>query len=387
MTAFEAADFVPPACAAGGWVWLVAVGVMGVGWGAEIVYAWLHARRLLAREAREESAMHEKAERPLAPGPSRVVSGRVEPDGAHDVAVEIDIEQEVKNHTSKNSRWHVWTEKTRDVRASAFYLVREDGESIYVEPDRGVLVADSIETRYPDDKPMRRLRVADVKRGEYYYAHGDLHRAAHPRARGGYRDGIGWVLRPSRRERMILATDAVAARYEGRAAFLRKHALWSAAFFVVLHAFFTLPFLSASLFGQRTTTHVVKTATYVTHNKNSTTTHYALDTRMADGFTMREDVPRDLYLAIGRRIASGASVDVPIVRTGDWEAATFLGEPYVTVFWLFFGPITLVVSLLIQSVAYRRAHAWYDQKILEEHGGSGHWVETRPGTPIDPSRS
>ena len=83
-----------------------------------IGYLVVRAAALAQAQEREHALLLERAAKPLSRGPSRVVEGRVDLDGAEDVAVEIDIIQSVIDVTTKNSTSHSWKEVSRSVRAA-----------------------------------------------------------------------------------------------------------------------------------------------------------------------------------------------------------------------------------------------------------------------------
>jgi hypothetical protein len=381
-TEFSSADFIPPTAFGPLVGWVFCVGVLGLGAGSLIVFFFLRARSLVRAQEREHALLHDGAEKPLTIGSARVVKGRVEVDGADDVAVGVEITQVVRNHTSKGNRWHTWEEAYRRVRSKPFYLVRGDGQTVYVEPGESALVVDSLETKYPTDMPIGRVRWADVRREEIFYAYGDLVEGLHPRAQEGYRGGPGWMLRRPPSGRMLLATEAIRDRYKGRVSFLRRAGLFLAVTFCALHAVFTAPFVAASLFGTHTTAEVTSSGQYMTRTKGNTTTHYWITVRADDGFTLKEYVERDLYDVLANAKARGP-VTVPLLRVGSWEGACFVGDqPYVYGAWVFFGTVGLVITLLVMRFTYTTSFAWYDRKKVNEHGGPGHWDKTGPTAPV-----
>ena len=380
-------SLIPPAACGPGTAVVFCVCLLGFGIAFLIGYLVVRAAALAQAQEREHALLLERAAKPLSRGPSRVVEGRVELDGAEDVAVEIDIIQSVIDVTTKNSTSHSWKEVSRSVRAAPFYLVRDDGEQVYVEPSEGALIVDSLETRYPTELARKRVRAADVRRGERFFAYGDLVEGLHPRARQGYRDGLGWILRTPRTDRMLLATQAIRDRYAPRILFLRRSALWLAVGFCIFHGLVTLPFVAARLFGTVPAADVTGTSTYLTHNKGNTTTHYVISARTADGFALVSDVPQVAFTEVGRvRAYGGAPVQVPILRTFDWSYASYLGdEPSVSLLGVILGVTGALFLLLIVRLGYGNTIAWYDRAKLSEHGGTGHWRETRPASPVDPA--
>jgi hypothetical protein len=381
--AFAAEDFVPPDHAGFALSLFFGVGLLGIVVGALVIWMLVMARSLSKAHAREEKEMLDLAARPLSAGPHRVVCGRVELDEGSDVAIQIDIDQKVHDHSSKNGKWHTWDESDRSTKRAPFYIVRDDGETIYVEPPRDLLVVDSLETKYPIDAPRRRIRVSDVRRGERFFVYGDLDRGAHPRARGAYRDGSGWIMR-SPRQRMLLATDAIRGRYKERIAYLYLvGGIW-AAIFVLAHAFVTAPFLKAALFGTRTTGTVIDHRTWVTTNKGQSTTHYGLTVQTADGLILSQEVERPLFDAVSpAKPGDVEAATIPVLEAGRSERTSYLGyEPNLPGFWIFIGALVSIVAIILTVSGYRSRVPWYDRQKLDEHGGEGSWVEPRPHNPV-----
>jgi hypothetical protein len=325
-----------------------------------------------------------RAREPLAVGAQRVVHGTVAVDGPVDAAIQIDVEQAVKNHKSKNGHWHTWQEVARRVQASPFYLVPPEGETVYVEPDERVLVVDAIETKYPLDAPLRRRRVADVRRGEEFFVYGELVRGPHPRAQSAYRDGVGWVLRAPRGARMLLANEAIGDRYPKRAKFLLAWGLVVGLVGGGLNAWLTWPFVAASIAGEASSAQVTDSWTYNTTHKGKTTTHYAIRVRLADGRTVEDTFSRATYeWAHGPR---DLPLTIPVVRAQGWTSAVFFGTtPYVLLPWAMMGTFVALFTAATLVSAYRGRLAWYDRKTLDDYGGKRRWNETRPHVAIDPS--
>jgi hypothetical protein len=362
---------------------LFLVGVVGVGFGAVLVAVVLRYFAYRRAERRELAWLRETSEVPLSPGARRVVRGRVDVDGDDDVAIRIDVDQIVKNHTSKNSRWHTWNEIDRRIASRPFYLQLPGGEPVYVEPDPGALVVDEIESRYPLDRPRCRTRTADVRRGEMFYVYGDLARGAHPRARSAYRDGSGWVLRAPRDGRMLLATSALQHRYRDRARFVALFAILAVPVFVVFHAMFTYPYVAARLNGQVVSAELDRVWTYETTYKGRTRTHYALRIvapgRAPEGYEV-DQVTYDWAEAAAH---ADTPAKVPAV-VSPWTSTVFLGpEPYVSPFAGIMGALLVVAASGGGLFVFFTKAPWYDRKRLNERGGSGHWVEPRPGAPVE----
>ncbi len=343
--------------------------------GAGALFAmFVLARRLAQQGARETEAIANPP--PLAQGPARVVRGRVElGDGARS-AVRVVVQQRVKNHTSKNSKWHTWEESGRIVDARPFYLTRaaaEGGETILVEPSDAVFVVDTIETVGVAGTVTRRDRVCEVSEGEEFSAFGTLVQGPHPRARSAYRDGgHGWILKPPRMGRMVLASGTIEARYAGRVRFLRTWGSVLALAWAVLNFFVTAPFVAATVAGEREVAQVVADREWITRGKNSTTHHYAVTVAADSGYRFeREVTSRTYYTLKARRQTTG--VRVPVLHAGDWGSAAYLGStPTMSGVGVVLGLIGSLIAAAICASAYRDAFAWYDKGKLSEHGGTGH---------------
>src|SRR4051812_42521093 len=88
-----------------------------LGVGGAFALAVLVARSVaLARaQASQDARIASGRLAPLAGGGLRVVEGRVEVEGASDVAVHVDIVQVVRDRSSKGGTWHEWEEVRRSV--------------------------------------------------------------------------------------------------------------------------------------------------------------------------------------------------------------------------------------------------------------------------------
>jgi hypothetical protein len=361
--------------------------LLGLVCGAAVLSAAAWGIALLRAQRRQHARLEASAKEPLSPGARRVVRGTVDLDGPSDVAIEIEIDQVVTNHKSKNRTWYTWDEFSRDVERSPFYLDPGDGEPIYVEPDEQALVVDEIATTYPQDAPGHRMRCADVRRGEVFFAYGDLVRATHPRASGAYRDGVGWVLRPPARGRMLLATRAIRDRYTARARFLLVWGLLFGALFAAFHGWLTCPFVAVSFAGESGRAEIVDTWAYDTTYKGKTTTHYAMRLRLDDGRTIEDEFSGPTWAWATESRVRGEAVSVPIVRAPGWTSRVYVGtEPYLPVGGAIVGFVVAAVSFTLFFARYPRTYAWYDRTRLDESGGEGAWKEPRPARPVDPSK-
>lgn len=347
----------------------VGLGVLFLGVGAALVATLRRASELEKRGEQEAKAASSPTA--LIPGPNRIVRGKVELLDDAAAAVRVEIDQDVKNHTSKNSRWHTWEEAGRKVDARPFYLLREDGESVLVEPGEDVFVIDAIETKQTVGWPVRRLRVCEVSPGEEFSAFGNLTQGAHPRARSAYRDGGGgFILKPPRSGRMMLASGDITSRYTERVKYLRLWGGLSLLAWAIFHVALTGPVVRAWLFGEHVQARIVDERTWVTHGKNSTTHHYALTVEGDSGQRWESEVGSRTFAWIHDMRARGMELRVPAISSGD---GGYLGtEPRFGMGALFGGFLFFTAAGAAFYAGYGAKLAWYDRKKLSEPGGPGH---------------
>lgn len=342
-----------------------------------VVMLVIHGRDLVQRGADEARAAATPSD--LAAGPNKIVRGKVEPIDVEPVAVRVEVKQTVKNHTSKNSRWHTWEESGRRTLARPFYLTREGAETVLVEPGDDVFVIDDMQTTYRNCGSEGRLRYCDVEAGEEFSAYGTLVRGPHPRAVGAYRDGAaGYILKPPANGRMYLASGTIKDRYKERISYVRKWAIALGLVLAAFHGFFTTPFLAATFFGVSDPAQVVSHRTWVTHNKNSTTNHYAVSVVTEGGTAFEREVTYSTYATLSRIEHTNARV--PTVHFRDWEAASYLGDrASMSGVALLIALGAGIIALVVYMTSYASKCAWYDRKKLSEEGGTGHYT----GPPLD----
>jgi hypothetical protein len=386
---FDSLDYMPPSEFGGPAAFLICIVALGFGVGAAILCLLLHARALSVAQRRTRAEL-EGAALPLSPGPRRFVKGRVDVDGADDVVIEVDIQQTVKDRRSKNDEWHEWRETTRNLRSAPFYLVQPNGEAVYVEPGPDLRVVDALANEYPADTPYRRVRAAAVRRGEELYAYGDLHSGAHARTRTPYRDGgTGWILKAPRTGPMLFATQIIRDRYTARISSVRHIAFALFVVFGALHTIFTLPYVAAAILGRSEMGYVIDVHDWATADKHGRVVHqYGLTVQAEDGFALTRHVSYATYAVVTSVFARGDTAVVPLLRTLDWDVASFVGDrPSIPEAFPMLGLVAIGVALGVGIVFYRQNTAWYDRQRLVERGGPGKWIETRPRHPIDPNRN
>ena len=196
----------------------VCVGAMVVVHLALLLTALLHRWRALAEAREAEEAFDPSA--PLIEG-ARYVAGRVELAEGAEVAVRVEIDQLGTESKSKNGWSHRWDEMDRRIHAQPFYVRREDGRRVRVEPGQTVLLVDAVDQMVWTEREHR-TRTAELTAGEEAIVEGVLRRGPDPEERGpgaGYRDAAprGWVMRPRPGADLHVSTEALSERHRIRA--------------------------------------------------------------------------------------------------------------------------------------------------------------------------
>ncbi len=341
--------------------------------GGTTVFSLFYFAHMLVKRGEAEARSAGSAS-DLTLGPNKIVRGKVAPEGSEAVAVRVEVKQTAKNHTSKNSRWHTWEETGRRTQSRPFYLVQEGAETVMVEPGQDVFVIDEMQITHANCERMDRLRYCDVEAGETFAAYGTLARGPHPRATGAYRDGgAGLILKPPTSGRMYLASGSIKDRYVERVKYMRVWGTIATAVYLAFHLTFTVPFLATSLFGVSEPARVVAHRTWVTHNKNSSTTHYAVTVVTTGGLSFEREVAYSTYDTLIRY--ENTEARVPTVHFQEMPYASFLGyRPTMNGVAIGVAIGGCLIAVIIFLASYKGKYAWYDREKLSEHGGTGHYL-------------
>jgi hypothetical protein len=174
-----------------------------------------------------------RAEEAIQPGDPLVngratVFGKVEGEPSDPPVVVVRIHQHGTEASNKGQWSHTWKETGRDVEARPFTLVRADGQRVRVEPDERVVLHENLVT-FDRKSVEQRDRVAAVAVGADVHVTGEL-TAAGTAPRGAYRaSGDAAVLRPPRREPMVVADEPSGSTDRQRMRFHLGAALGAAA--------------------------------------------------------------------------------------------------------------------------------------------------------------
>lgn len=138
--------------------------------------------------------------RPLRTGPF-VLAGRVAYAEEQPEAMRVEIVQEGSENVSSGTWSHQWNEVDRTLTVHPFYVVRDDGERILVEPTPdGSQLFDELEDKVPVGEDLQtvslgsrpqRTRFATLMPDERVWVTGELDRASDPEGTGA----ASWVMR------------------------------------------------------------------------------------------------------------------------------------------------------------------------------------------------
>jgi hypothetical protein len=276
------------------------------------------------------------------------------------VAMRVEIDQTgTESETSGSYSWR-WTETDRRVHFAPFYLVRNDGARLRVEPTEGAYLVDDLDRkiRVKDDF---RTKVAELVEGEHVWIAGSLSDGPDPESREGrgYRGaGMGKILRAPRSRPLLISSEPLGARYAQRSRF---HARFAAALLLVLTACAAMvaPFADRTLGTsyRGAVTHVVEL-----HDEDGHPSGY--DTDVEGAF------PK-VTSTLKTENAEGAVADVRVGRFSSQIGARATLH--------FFYPPLAFFLVAIAAIAYRiragQTLPWYRRKLVES--GSGKLADNR----------
>lgn len=339
--------------------------VLGAGISALFGLAVWRLLRYRGRVLRAESIA--KQVPALEAGPT-LLAGKVETDDAGP-AVRVEIDQVGRETKNKNSWSHRWEERHRAVQMRPFRLRLPTEEAVSVVPDERIRIVDDLVT----DKfeGVYRRRVAELSHGEKVWVSGTLaQEGQRAGASTAYRAGpSAWVLRGTSSEPMEVASGGLSRQF----AYWRNWYRWAAgllgAAWILVHVVLFGPYYVLFWAGKTETLQITRTRTYITKNKNSTTTHYVihamLPPRSGGPRELEDEVSWSLYEAA----RGGQLKQVPFVF---WPAAPAFHQigSHASLHGVraFIAFAALAASGILFAVLRRNAMPWYEQKKVVERG-------------------
>lgn len=334
---------------------------------AALVLSWTYRRR-----ARAEAAVDPRA--PLVSGPA-VVVGVVELEaGDGRTAIELRVRQRGTESADKGSWSHRWDETGREVRARPFWVRRDDGVRVRVEPVAGKFALHDALSRVERRGPADRTRIAELTAGERVFVAGTLTGAAGGAPPSPYRSGGGTpVVRAPAFGRLLVSTEPPGGTSAAQARFHRNWAVALVVFAAMLSAFLIPTYRVLTLFGEPVTADAVATRHWRewVKPKNGTghwSDHYVVRARLEVDGASRE-LEDDCRSTLHALVRSGEQTAVPFVVVPSLPVFSQLGLHPTLVDWQAFVLIAVVVVLLLAYVLTARAmRPWYARRKIVDVG-------------------
>ncbi|MEZ4407814.1 MAG: hypothetical protein R3A52_15270 [Polyangiales bacterium] len=311
---------------------------------------------------------------PLRDGPAAVM-GVVETDpGPEAPAVAVTIYQRGTEAQNKGQWSHTWSEVKREVWARPFWIRRDDGAVVRVEPDQSVVLRDDLSRlqRYGVDT---RTRHAELQRGERVFATGALSGAALAQPNAAYRGMQGSpTLRAAPGAPLMVSTEPPGDTFSKRALF---HLKWLVALVVVggtlaMTVFPKVELLTVdgvSVMARPTQTRHWMVWVKPKNRRGYWSPRYAVraEYTFRDGQTVTlED---ECGYGLHRCVTDGQCARVPFVVSAHMPSVHMLGSrPSLTVGRSLILGITLLILGIAYPVSAASTRPWYLRKRVNDHG-------------------
>lgn len=323
----------------------ILVGAALLGPAALAFSAWLRRSRNLRRAASAFSA----------PEGLCVVAGVVELASGSDVAMRTEVDQEGSESESSGSYSWSWVETDRRVHVAPFYLVRDDGSRIRVEPSEKALLVDELDRTIVVSEKQR-TKVAELLPNERVWVMGSVATVAaasdREATRAGYRDaGTTSVLRGSERQPLLVSSTPLDVRFRERA---YLHTKWAGLMLLLLLSTlaFNVGYFDRAL-GHPSTAEVLDSV--------------ALGDRKGrlNGYAVRVDENGSVMtMHMEEALISRGTVDV---LHGRWSSQ--LGSEPTQDRDRAVGLVFALIAALVYRSRARAALPWYRSKLVEKGTG------------------
>lgn len=331
-----------------------------------IVLAFWRARRRDEIAAAAEASVGAKPPA-LVEHDNVVLSGIVRHlDG--NLAVRVSIDQEGSQRTHRGSTSHTWVEKDRVVEVATFKLELPSGETILVHPPKDVELVDALDLKFKHNR-YQRTWVAELTDGEKIFARGRLQRSDVADPAAAYRDvNWGWELQPNSSGKMLLSSEPMGQGLRTRASWHRKMGLLAIATLCVLQ-------VTVGKFYARATVGTVQSArvtgfdTWITRNKNSTTTHFGMWIEAPVIGIQKEEIDNDDFYYYGGytgEIQDEHTVPVIMTSRDNWQ----LGAKATLRWWHALGVLGTAITFALVYMGRRKmTRPWFRRKLNENGSG------------------
>ncbi len=332
-----------------------------VGYGLPPIFAALHIVRYRARARAQRAAFAAAAagEGPRGPETGRVklCAGVVRCDSKDRIAARVTIRQDHKEiRPSKGSPYWVWTEKQRTTRVVPFELLPDHGPPIHVEPGESPVVVDELVTQVVE-ADRKRVREATIRNGQRVFVEGTLRGGA--QVAMAYRGGDErCTLEPQEGGSLLIATDAVLHRFDGRIRALSHGVIAGGLVWLLIVLVAVVPWLTVLCFG----VHEVGVVDSVRAQSTKGGMAYHAVVLTPNGETFDDYIDSKTYEVLNDK----PNQKVPTCRSF-YPYATYLGpKPWVDplnglLLWM---PLPFLIWFMWW--AYRSKRPWYEGARLDE---------------------
>ncbi len=311
---------------------------------------------------------------PLRDGPAAVM-GVVETDpGPEAPAVAVTIYQRGTEAQNKGQWSHNWSEVKREVWARPFWIRRDDGAVVRVEPDQATVLRDDLsrEQRYSIDA---RTRHAELQRGERVFATGVLAGAALAQPNAAYRGMQGTpTLRAAPGTPLMVSTELPGDTFAKRALF---HLKWLVALVVVggtlaMTVFPKVELLAVdgvSVMARPTQTRQWMVWVKPKNRRGYWSPRYAVraEYTFRDGQTV--SLEDDCGYGLHACVTAGQCARVPFVVSANMPSVHMLGShASLTVGRAMILGLALVILGISYPASAASTRPWYLRKRVNDHG-------------------
>ncbi|CAN5823197.1 hypothetical protein BH11MYX2_BH11MYX2_26360 [soil metagenome] len=331
-----------------------------------IAIAFVRARRRDELAAAAEASIGDKAPA-LAEADNVVLSGIVRHMEGN-LAVRVSIDQEGSQRTYRGSTTHSWVEKSREVQVATFQLELPNGELVLVHPSKDVELVDALDKKQVHNQ-YSRTWVANLSDGEKIFARGRLERSDVADPAAAYRDvNWGWALQPNPAGKMLLSSEPMGAGLRARSTFHRKMAIFAIGLLCALQTTLVMFYARASV-GTVQPAQIDSFTSWITHNKNSTTTHYGVWFQAPLIGSQTEEIDDDDFYYFGGYIGAVQSehtIPVVVASPTNWQ----LGAEATIRWWHALLMLSTAMSFAIwYAVRRKMTRPWFRRKLNENGSG------------------
>jgi hypothetical protein len=268
---------------------------------------------------------------------------------------------------------HAWKEKSRRTFSNPFWIRRESGERVRIEPGENVKLVDALDVTVQVEREER-FRIAELSAGETVTSQGVLTSEV-SRSTDGYREAAPrtWVLRPEANARLPLMAENPGDHHRRMSNVFIKRIAFTWVPFALIFATLSTPFFARMAFGESTS--VVIDSKFHRVGDANNGPRWSVSCARPGGGSVHISLDEDEWASVseGDRMAY---FYVPKFRQ-----LSAIGSGSTAYFFTWLGGLFAVMlcnSVMMFVVSENRA--WYEGRKHYEGGRAGHLPEPTPTT-------